>query len=92
MNRLSRRKLITTTLGATAAVSGIAVAAGIAERNGFTPPEWHGIYGPGDTMTYAAQKLLTRHTMAREFSKDRISKTPFANQISPEPLAKLNIR
>ena len=34
-------------------------------------------------MTYAAQKLLTRHTVAREFSRERISKTPFANESSP---------
>jgi DMSO/TMAO reductase YedYZ molybdopterin-dependent catalytic subunit len=83
MSQLSRRKLITTALGATAGVSGIAVAARLAGRNGLTPPEWHGIYGPGDTMTYAAQRLLTRHTMAREFSREQISKAPFANQISP---------
>ena len=83
MNQLSRRKLITTALGATATVSGIAVATGLAGRNGLTPPEWHGIYGPGDTATYAAQRLMTRHTMAREFSRDQISKTPFANQIAP---------
>ena len=83
MNPLSRRKLITTALGATAGVSGIAAAARLAERNGLTPPEWHGIYGPGDTVTYAAQRVMTRHTMAREFSRDRISKTPFANEIAP---------
>ena len=83
MSQLTRRKLITTALGATAGVSGIAVAAHLAGRHGLTPPEWHGIYGPGDTMTYAAQRLLTRHSMAREFSRDRISKAPFANEISP---------
>ena len=83
MSQLSRRKLIASALGATAGVSGIAVAARLAERNGLTPPEWHGIYGPGDTMTYAAQRLLTRNTMAREFSRDQISKSPFANKTSP---------
>ena len=83
MSQLSRRKLIASALGATAGVSGIAVAARLAERNGLTPPEWHGIYGPGDTMTYAAQRLLTRNTMAREFSRDQISKAPFANKTSP---------
>jgi DMSO/TMAO reductase YedYZ molybdopterin-dependent catalytic subunit len=83
MSQISRRKLITTALGATAGVSGIGLAVSFAERNGLTPPEWHGIYGPGDTMTYAAQRLLTRRTMAREFSRNQISKAPFANQISP---------
>ncbi|MDQ6758942.1 MAG: molybdopterin-dependent oxidoreductase [Acidobacteriota bacterium] len=83
MSQLSRRKLITTALGTTAGVTGIAVAARLAQRNGLTPPEWHGMYGPGDTMTYAAQKLLTRRSMAREFSRDQISKTPFPNETSP---------
>ena len=79
MSKLSRRALVSTALGA----SGIAVGARLAERNGLTPPEWHGIYGPGDTMSYAAQRLLTRNTMAREFSRDQISKAPFANKIAP---------
>ena len=83
MSQPSRRKLITTALGTAAGVSGIALAARLAKSNGLTPPEWHGIYGPGDTMTYAAQRLLTRHTMSREFSREQISKAPFANQISP---------
>ncbi len=83
MNQLSRRKLITTALGATAGVSGIAVAARLAGRNGLTPPAWHGIFGPGDTVTYSAQRLMTRHTMARPFSREQISKTPFANEIAP---------
>ena len=83
MSAISRRRLVTTALTATAGVAGVAVAARVAEANGLTPPEWHGVYGPGDTMTYAAQKLLTRHTLAREFSRDQISKAPFANAIGP---------
>jgi DMSO/TMAO reductase YedYZ molybdopterin-dependent catalytic subunit len=83
MSQLSRRKLITTAVGATAGASGIAMAARLAGRNGLMPPEWHGVFGPGDTMTYAAQKLLTRRTMAREFPRDRISKAPFANAFAP---------
>jgi len=83
MSQLSRRKLFGSAVGALAGVSGIAVAARSAERIGLIPPEWHGIYGPVDTMTYAAHKLLTRHTMAREFPRDRISKAPFADETSP---------
>jgi DMSO/TMAO reductase YedYZ molybdopterin-dependent catalytic subunit len=32
-------------------------------------------------LTYAAQRLLTRHSMAREFSRSEISKNPFANEV-----------
>jgi DMSO/TMAO reductase YedYZ molybdopterin-dependent catalytic subunit len=78
MSKLSRRALVGTALGA----SGVAVAGRLAAANGLTPPEWHGIYGPGDTMSYAAQRLLTRNSMAREFSREQISKAPFANKIA----------
>jgi DMSO/TMAO reductase YedYZ molybdopterin-dependent catalytic subunit len=84
MSNLSRRKLITTGLAATAGASGLAVAARLADRYGLIPPD-HGIlYGAGETLTYAAQRLLTRHSMAREFSRGQISKTPFANGKPPQ--------
>jgi DMSO/TMAO reductase YedYZ molybdopterin-dependent catalytic subunit len=83
MSDLSRRKLILGGLAATAGVSGLAVAARIAEKHGLIPPDYGGIYGPGETLTYAAQRLLTRHSLAREFSRDQISARPFANEIAP---------
>ena len=66
MRKLSRRKLITTGLAATAGASGLAVAASLARRYGLIPPDGGGLYGPGETLTYAAQRLLTRHSQARE--------------------------
>jgi len=81
MNKLSRRHLITTGLAATAGVAGIAAAAGLARRYGLIPPDGGGLYGPGETLTYAAQRLLTRHSMAREFAPDEISRPPFANPV-----------
>jgi len=84
MNKISRRKLITTGLGAVAGASGLAVAARLADRYGLIPPDHGGLYGPGETLTYAAQRLLTRHSMAREFSRSQISKAPFANGIPPK--------
>src|SRR5205085_3298466 len=42
-----------------------------------------GIYGPGETLTYAAQRLFARHSLAREFPRSMISKVPFANAIPP---------
>jgi DMSO/TMAO reductase YedYZ molybdopterin-dependent catalytic subunit len=83
MGKFSRRKLITTGLVATAGVSGLAVAAKLAERYGLIPPDAGGLYGAGETLTYAAQRLLTRHSMAREFSRSQISKEPFANLVDP---------
>jgi DMSO/TMAO reductase YedYZ molybdopterin-dependent catalytic subunit len=83
MSRLSRRKLITTGLAATAGVSGLAAAAKLARRYGLIPPDGGGLYGPGETLTYAAQRLLTRHSKAREFTRNQISQPPFANEVAP---------
>jgi DMSO/TMAO reductase YedYZ molybdopterin-dependent catalytic subunit len=83
MSKLSRRKLITTGLATTAGASGLAVATKIAQRYGLIPPDGVGIYGPGETLTYAAQRILTRHSPAREFAPSQISKTPFANAVAP---------
>ncbi len=83
MSDLSRRKLIKTGLAATASVAGLGVAARIAQRYGLVPPDHGGIYGLGETLTYASQRLLTRHSLAREFHPSQISKPPLANEIAP---------
>ena len=44
------------------------------------PPDHGGLYGPGETLTYAAQRLLTTHSLAREFPRSMISKAPFAQR------------
>src|SRR6185369_6333792 len=84
MSNLSRRKLITGGLAATAGAGGLAVAAKLAQRYGLIPPDSGGIYGAGETLTYAAHRVLTRHSLAREFSRGQISKTPFANGHVPK--------
>jgi DMSO/TMAO reductase YedYZ molybdopterin-dependent catalytic subunit len=83
MSPVSRRKLITTGLAAAAGIAGLAVADRLARRYGLVPPDHRGIYGPGETLTYAAQRLLTSHSLAREFPRGMISKTPFANETAP---------
>ncbi|HXJ91856.1 MAG TPA: molybdopterin-dependent oxidoreductase [Terriglobia bacterium] len=83
MSKISRRKLITTGLAATAGASGLAVAAKLARHYGLVPPDSGVLYGAGETLTYAAQRLLTRHSMAREFSRSQISEKPFANEVAP---------
>jgi len=83
MSRLSRRKLITSGLIATGGISGLAAATKLAQRYGLIPPDGGGLYGPGETLTYAAQRLITRHSLAREFNPNQISKPPFANEVAP---------
>src|SRR5438094_9997731 len=83
MSTCSRRKLIATGLTAAAGASGLAVAARLADRYGLIPPDHGGVYGAGETLTYAAQRLLTSHSLAREFSRSQISKPPFANETPP---------
>jgi DMSO/TMAO reductase YedYZ molybdopterin-dependent catalytic subunit len=83
MSNLSRRRLITTGLAATAGASGLAVAAKLADRYGLIPPDHGGLYGAGASLTYAAQRLLTCHSLAREFPRSQISKAPFPNGRPP---------
>jgi len=74
---LSRRKLLTTGLAGTAGVAGIAAA-------GLIPPDYRGIYGFGHTLTYAAHRLLTRNSNAREFKRSQISRIPHATGKPPK--------
>jgi DMSO/TMAO reductase YedYZ molybdopterin-dependent catalytic subunit len=83
MSTTSRRKFLAAGVAASAGISGLAVAANLGKRYGLVPPDCGGIYGPGETLTYAAQRLLARHALAREFPRSMISKVPFANSIPP---------
>ena len=84
MSAISRRTMIRRGLVATAAaLPGLAAAERIADRYGLLPPDGGGIYGAGETLTYAAHRLLTRHSLAREFSRSQISNPPFANELAP---------
>ena len=83
MRKISRRKFLTAGLSATAGVSGLAFAATLANRYGLIPPDYGGIYGPGETLTYAAHRIFSRNSLAREFPRSMISKDPFANSIAP---------
>src|ERR1700687_4587172 len=75
MSDLSRRKLITTGLAAAAGVTGLGVAVRLAQAYGLIPPDHGGIYGLGETLTYASQRLLMAHNpLAREFNRSDISK------------------
>jgi DMSO/TMAO reductase YedYZ molybdopterin-dependent catalytic subunit len=84
---ISRRKFLATGLAATAGVAGIAAADRLAHRYGLIPPDGGGIYGPGETLNYAAQRLFASRAPAREFSRSMISKTPFPNAVAPPSAA-----
>jgi DMSO/TMAO reductase YedYZ molybdopterin-dependent catalytic subunit len=84
MSKILRRRLITGGLAATAGASGLAVAAQLAKRYGLLPPDASGIYGLGNTLTFASQRLLTANSLAREFPRSQISKAPFANGKPPD--------
>lgn len=85
MSELSRRKLLVGGIAATAGVAGLGVAAKLAAKYGLVPPDHGGIFGAGESLTYAAQRLLTRHSLAREFSRSQISARPFPNELAPLP-------
>jgi DMSO/TMAO reductase YedYZ molybdopterin-dependent catalytic subunit len=83
MTDISRRKLILGGFAATAGLAGVGVAAHLAKKYGLIPPDHAGIYGPGETLNYAFQRTVARHSLAREFPPSMISKPPFANEIAP---------
>lgn len=83
MSEISRRKLITTGLAVAAGASGVALAAKLAQRHGLIPPDASVRYGAGEALTYAAQRVLGSHAMAREFSRSQVSDKPFANEVDP---------
>jgi DMSO/TMAO reductase YedYZ molybdopterin-dependent catalytic subunit len=83
MTGLSRRKLIKSGLLLTAGAAGLGAATKLAAKYGLVPPDHGGLYGPGETLTYATQRLLTKHSMAREFSRDKMSPRPFPNELAP---------
>ena len=81
---VSRRKLITTGLASVAGASGLGAAAYLADRYGLIPPDHRGIYGAGETLTYATQRLLmSHHSLAREFDRSQISKVFPVNGMPP---------
>jgi DMSO/TMAO reductase YedYZ molybdopterin-dependent catalytic subunit len=81
MSRLiTRRTLVTAGLTTAAAASGL----GAAIHYDLIPPDYGGITGIGETLTYSAQRLLTSgYSLAREFKRSDISKIPIVNGPAP---------
>ncbi|HWG21715.1 MAG TPA: molybdopterin-dependent oxidoreductase [Terracidiphilus sp.] len=83
MKPITRRRLIYGGTAVAAGVGGLGVAERMAKRYGLIPPDGAGVYGPGETLTYACQRLLTVNKPIREFPRSMISKNPFANAVAP---------
>jgi DMSO/TMAO reductase YedYZ molybdopterin-dependent catalytic subunit len=72
--KVSRRRLIKTGLGAVASVGALGGAVRVMDRYGLIPANCRGVYGLSETLTYAGQRLLTKlPSMAREFDRSQIS-------------------
>ena len=70
-NFVTRRRFITSAVTASVTAAG----AGAAACYGLVPPDHGGLFGVGETLTYAVQRvLLHRQPLAREFSRNDISK------------------
>jgi len=82
---LTRRRLLTAGVAAAAGTSALGVAAHLANRYTLIPPDYGGIYGVGETLTYAAQRvLMSRQSLAREFNRSEISTVTPVNGAPPE--------
>lgn len=82
---ISRRRLIVSGITVAAGTTGLAGAIRLADRYGLIPPDHGGIYGVGETLTYAAQRLLmSHHSLAREFNRSQISNVFPVNGMPPE--------
>jgi DMSO/TMAO reductase YedYZ molybdopterin-dependent catalytic subunit len=80
MTNSSRRKWLTAAAGA----SGLAVAARLADQYGLVPPGTGTLYGPGEALTFASQRLLADTSLARELPSSQISKPSYPNGRPPQ--------
>ena len=83
--KVSRRRLLTTGIGALAGVGGVRPTTALLDRHGLIPANCRGVYGLSETLTYAGQRLLTRlPSMAREFDRSQISTVIPVNGPAPK--------
>lgn len=83
--KLSRRKVLGGSAAAVLGATSVGLVARLASRYGLVPPDHGGLYGIGETLTYAAQRILTSHQpLAREFDRPQISKIAPVNGGPPE--------
>ena len=82
---ISRRNLVVGSAATLASASAVGTAFHFAGRYGLIPPDHTGILGVVKSLTYASQRLLTSsQALAREFTRDKISKIHPVNGLPPE--------
>jgi DMSO/TMAO reductase YedYZ molybdopterin-dependent catalytic subunit len=82
---LPRRTMLKSGLVLAGGAAGLTAAVRIADGYGLIPPDHGGLYGVGETLTYATQRLLiSQGSLVREFSRDDISKVAPVNGDPPE--------
>ena len=82
---ISRRRLLVSGVTAAAGAAGLSRLIRLADRYGLIPPDHGGLYGVGESLTYASQRLLMgRESLAREFSRSDISSVVPVNGKPPE--------
>lgn len=82
---ISRRRLIASGLAVAAGSTAVAGAIRFTKAYGLIPPDHGGLYGVGETLTYASQRLLMgRQPLAREFSRRDVSRVVPVNGDPPE--------
>jgi DMSO/TMAO reductase YedYZ molybdopterin-dependent catalytic subunit/thiosulfate reductase cytochrome b subunit len=82
---ISRRRLLVSGVTAAAGATGLAGTIRLLDQYKLIPPDYHGLYGAGETLTYASQRLLmARQSLAREFSRSDISRVVPVNGPPPE--------
>lgn len=92
MTDLTRRRLITTGVAGATVLAGLGMGAVLAKKYGLIPPDHGGLWGAGETLNYASYKLITKHSLAREFTRSQISARPVANEIAPPSEAFLKLQ
>jgi DMSO/TMAO reductase YedYZ molybdopterin-dependent catalytic subunit len=72
--KVGRRRIIKAGLIAAGAAASGSAAIRLAGRSGLIPPDHGGIFGIGESLTYASHRLmLSSNSMAREFTRTEIS-------------------
>lgn len=88
MSRLLTRRTLVTAGTTAAGAAGVAAVGYFADRYGLIPPDHGGVFGIGETLTYASQRLLTSgYSLAREFTRSEISKSAPVNGPAPKDAA-----
>ncbi len=90
---MNRRRWLRAGLRGVGAAAGLTAAGKLADAYGLIPPDHSGLFGIGETLTYASQRLIeSGHSKAREFDRSRISKVAPVNGGPPRDTEYLRMK